>query len=100
MRPLDLAIQMWRARTNVDVPDVLRLQVPMKLGLEFGAVVGLHDEDTKRQASEDVIDEADRGGLVARIEDLEDADACAVVDGRELIETFPAAGNALEELHI
>ena len=38
--------------------------------------------------------------LVARVEDLEHADARAVVDGRELVEALPAARNALEELHI
>jgi hypothetical protein len=29
VRPLDLAIQVRRARTDVEVPDVLRLQMPM-----------------------------------------------------------------------
>ena len=98
--PFDLAIQMRGSRTDVDVSDVLRLQMPMKLGLEFGAVVGLYDEDPKRQASEDVVNEADRRGLVAGVEYLEDSDAGAVVDGRELVEAFPAAGNTLEKLHV
>jgi len=36
VRPLDLALQVRGSRTDVDVSDVLRLQMPMKLGLEFG----------------------------------------------------------------
>jgi len=38
--------------------------------------------------------------LVASIADLEDADAGAIIDGRELIEARARAGNALEELHV
>jgi len=60
----------------------------MKLGSKFGAVVGLHDEDTKRQTLEDIVDEADGRGLVAGAEDLEDADAGAVVDGCERVEAL------------
>jgi hypothetical protein len=42
-----LAIEVWRSRPNVDVPDVLRLEVPMKLRLELGAVISLHDVDAE-----------------------------------------------------
>src|SRR6185369_5074680 len=44
--------------------------------------------------------EPDRRALVASIADLEDADAGAIIDGRELIEARARAWNALEELHV
>src|SRR5215831_12737726 len=91
---------MRRSRPDVHMADVLRLEVPVKLGLEFGAVVGLHDQDSERQASEDIVDEADGRGLVAGIEDFEHADTRAIVDGRELVEAFPAAWNPLQKLHV
>ena len=57
VRPLDFAIQVRRARTDVDVADVPRLEVPVELGLELGAVVGLDDVHTKRQPPHDLIGE-------------------------------------------
>jgi len=55
---------------------------------------------TERSPAEHVIDGANRRALIARIVDLEHADARAVVDHRELIEPFPCARNALEEFHV
>ena len=71
-----------------------------KLGLELGAVVGLHDVHAERQPPQDVVDEADRRALVAGVVDLEHANARAVVDGRELIEALSGARDPLEELHV
>jgi len=39
--------QVWRSRPNVDVPDVVRLEVPMELRLELGPVIRLHDVDAE-----------------------------------------------------
>jgi hypothetical protein len=38
-----LAIQVGHPRPDVDVTKVERLEMPVKLGLEFGAVVSLND---------------------------------------------------------
>ena len=57
MGALDLAIEMRGARANVHVSDVEAFQVPMKLRLEFGAVVRLHGQDAKREPMADFVDE-------------------------------------------
>jgi hypothetical protein len=72
----------------------------MELRLELGAVVGLHDVNAKRQALSHFVDESNGGALVARIVDLEDADAGAVINGRELIQPFARARDPLEELDV
>ncbi len=56
--------------------------------------------DTAKDCRWPPLDEADGRGLIARVEDFEDADACAIVDSRELVETLPATGNPLEKLHV
>ena len=64
------------------------------------AVVRLNDVDAERQAPTDVGDKAHGAALVAHVVHRQDPNARAVVDGGELIETRPRAGNALEKLHI
>ena len=86
MGSLDLAVQVWRPRPDVDVADVERFEMPVEVGLEFGAIVGLNDVDAERQPPEDVIDECDRRPLIAGVEDLQHANAGAIVDRRELVE--------------
>jgi len=82
------------------VADVVRLEMPMELRLELGSVVSLHDVNAKRQALPDLIDEPDRRPLVACIVDLEDANAGAVIYGRELIQPFARARDPFKELHV
>ena len=65
--------------------DVLLLDMPMDVGLEFAAFVRLHDRDPKRPAPANLVNEPDRRALVAGVVHLEDANPGAVVDGRELI---------------
>ena len=86
MGSLDLAIQVWGPRPDVDVADVTLFEMPVKVGLEFGAIVGLHDVDAEGQAAEDVVDECDRRALIAGVEDFQHANAGAIVDGGELVE--------------
>jgi hypothetical protein len=74
--------------------------MPVKARLELGAIIGLYDVDAEGSSAKDVVDKSDRGCLIARIVDLEHANAGAVVNGGELEESFPCAGNSLEELHI
>src|SRR5688572_25095066 len=84
VRALDFAVQPRRSWSDVHVANVLRLEMPVEFGLEFGAVVSLDDEHSKRQATEHFVDEPDGGALVARIVDLQDPNASAIVNGREL----------------
>jgi hypothetical protein len=58
---------MWPPRADVDVTDVELLEMPMEMGLEFGAIVRLYDVDAEGQAPKDVIDEFDGCALIARI---------------------------------
>ena len=60
--------------------------MPVKLRLELDAVVGLHHVHPKRQAGHDVVHEENGRALIERVVDLQDANAGAIVDGRELIE--------------
>src|SRR5262249_29259059 len=100
MRPFDLAVEVGRTRTDVNVPDVLRLQMKVETGLKFRAIVGLNDEDAERQPANDLVSEANGRGLRARVVDLEYPNSGAIIDGRELVEPLPAPGDALEELHV
>jgi len=84
VRPLDLAIQLRRARLDVGMPDALVLDMPVEPGLELVAVVGADLPDPKREGFDDVVDEVDGICLVVSFVDPEGADACRVVDGGEL----------------
>jgi hypothetical protein len=44
-----------------------RLDVPVKVRLELGAVVGLDDEDPERETTNDLVDEVDGSGLGAGV---------------------------------
>jgi hypothetical protein len=48
MRPFDLAIEARCSGSDVNVVNVEILQVPVKLGLELGSVVGLNHVNAKR----------------------------------------------------
>jgi hypothetical protein len=82
------------------MPDVSTLKMPMELRLEFCAVVGLHDMHPKWQTPQHLVDELDGRALVARVEDLEDPNPRAIVNGCELKQSPACAGNPLEELHV
>ena len=100
MRSLDLAVEMRRPWADVDVPDVQALEMPMKARLELRPVVGLHDVNPEREPAHDIVHELDGRPLVAGVEDLQHADARAVIDRRELVEPRARARNPLEKLHI
>jgi hypothetical protein len=80
--------------------DVLLLQVPMKVGLELGAVAGLYDKYPEGKPSNDFVHEANSGLLVADVVDLEHTNARAVVDRCELIKPLSGSGNPLKEFHV
>jgi hypothetical protein len=83
-----------------DVPDVVRLEVPMELRLELGAVIRLHDVDAEGYAPKYCIDELAGRALGARVVYLQDANPGAVVDGGELIQPSVRSRDSLQELHI
>ncbi len=101
LRPLDLAVEPRRPWPDVDVSDLQRLEVPVKVRLEFGAIVRLHDEDPERETSE-----ARRSMKLIAVAWLHASytfsytNPSAIVDRRELIEPLPRAGNPLEELDV
>jgi hypothetical protein len=100
VRSLDLTVQAGCARANVNMPDVAGLDVPMKLRLELGAVIGLNDVDAERQSAHHLVNELDRRALIARVEDLEDPDPRAIVNRGELKQPSACPGDALEELDV
>ena len=75
--------------------DVERFDMPMKLGLKLGAIVGLDDVHTEREPSQDLVDKPDRRALVTRVVDLEDANARAIVNSGELIQPLLRARDPL-----
>src|SRR5688572_25295440 len=79
VRALDLAVWVGRSRADVDVANIQALEVPVEMRPELSAVIGLDHGHTERQAPQHLLDEADGGGLVARIVNLEHADPDAVV---------------------
>src|SRR5262245_12532461 len=100
MGSFDLPVEMWSPRPDVYVADVAGFEMPVEMGLEFGAVVGLNDVDAEGQSPEDVVDECDGCPLRAGVVDLEHANAGAIVDRRELVKPPTRAGNPLEKLDV
>jgi hypothetical protein len=91
MRPLHLAIETRGARANVDVPNIEALEVPVELGLELGAVIGLHDMHAKRQPADDLVDDSS-SPLRLRPNSLKRRAECVTLDLRIHKQTNPAIG--------
>ncbi len=69
VRPLDLAVAMWRPGLEVDVPDALIGQVPVEEGLELMPPVGADRVDAEGEAPDEVVGKPDRVRLrVPRVE--------------------------------
>src|SRR6516164_5563899 len=100
VRSFDLAVEVRRPGPDIHVPDVELLEMPVELRLKFGAAVGLHDVDPKRESTPHLVNELDGRALIAPVIDLQHANSGAIVDGGELIEPPPRAGDALQELHV
>jgi hypothetical protein len=66
---LDLAVEQRRRRLDVDVLNAAVQDVPVELGLELGAVVGLDAQDVERQLLKDVVDELHSGLLAQAVVD-------------------------------
>src|SRR6476620_12395223 len=100
MGSFDLPVEMGSPRPDVHVADVAGFEMPVEMGLEFGAVVGLNDVDAEGQPSEDLANKFDRRPLIAGVVDLQHADPGAIVDRRKLVEPPTRAGNPLEKLDV
>jgi hypothetical protein len=72
----------------------------VEVGLKLRAVVRLDYEHSEREPPDDFVHKADSRLLVAHIVDLKHTDAGAVIDGGELIETFPRACDPLQEFYV
>lgn len=72
----------------------------MKAGLEFGAVVSLDKVDLEGQLLEDGVEKPDCGLLVEAVEDLENAEPGAVIDGGVLVVLLAHALDRLDELDV
>jgi hypothetical protein len=55
MGSLDLAVQVWCPRPDVDVADVERFQMPVEMGLKFGAIVAGVEDFQHANAAGDLI---------------------------------------------
>jgi hypothetical protein len=74
--------------------------VVVEARLELGPVVGLDRLDPERQPGQDLVEEPDRGRLVAAVVGAQDADPVAVVDGRVLVVLLAGAGQRRDELDL
>ena len=72
----------------------------VELRLKFCPVVGLNHVHAEWEAPQDVVGELHRRALVARVIDLENSNARAIVDRGELVEPFTRARETLQELHV
>ena len=57
MGAFHLAVELWRARLDVDVANALVFDVPVKLGLEFVPAVGSDALHTKRDFFKHILNE-------------------------------------------
>lgn len=101
VRSLHLAVQPRCSGLDVDVADASVEDVPVELGLELGAVVGLDLFDLEWELLQDVVEELDRGGLVVARVDPQHSQAGAVVDRGVLVVLLrSSSSDGLDELHV
>jgi hypothetical protein len=74
--------------------------MPVEPCLTLGAVVSLDDPYTEWEPTGDVVDETDGRALIAGVVNLQHPKTCAVIDGRELIETLLRVWDPLKQLHV
>ena len=88
---------MWRPRPDVDVADVEGFEMPVKVRLELGAIVGLNDKDAEGESPEDVVNEGAWPCADYTRVDLQHANTGAIVDGGGLIELLRARPQCARE---
>ena len=92
-RPCHSSAVFWGA--NAHVADVRGVQHASETGTGIRPVVGLDHVHAEREESHDVVEKADPARGDAGVE-LQDADPCAVIDRRELIQSLPRCGDRLD----
>ena len=80
MGALHLTVQSRCSRFDVGVANASILQVPVKFGLEFVAVIGANGIDPERELGNDVIHEVDRILLRMPLINLQGANASRIID--------------------
>lgn len=101
VRPLDFAVELWRASLDVGVSNALVLYMPMEFCLEFMAIVSSNFANTERKLLNDVVNEVDRVCLRVFVVDLKCPDTCCIVDCCVLepadhLAAFPLKGQELD----
>ena len=81
VRPLDLAIQMWRSWLDIDMPNAEILTMPVEFGLELVAIIGLDSVNSEWKSLADVVNELDGVFLRMPIINLQGPGARGVIDG-------------------
>ena len=75
VRAFNFAVQVWRARSDVDVADTPVEQVPVEARLEFRTVVRLDRDHLEGELLEHIVGELDGGLLVQALVDAKDDEA-------------------------
>ena len=85
MSPLDLPIQLWRSRLDVDVFHARVGDMPVEECLELVDAVASDGANSEGELLHDVVDEVDGVGLRVALVDLQRTNPSRVVDRRVLI---------------
>ena len=85
MGSLDLAVELRRARFNINMSDSLVFNMPVEVSLPFMASIRPDCVNAERKLLDDVVDEINGTLLVVLLVDLKRTDPSGVIDGRVLI---------------
>ena len=96
VRSLDLPIELWCSRLDVDVVHALVRDVPVEESLELVAAVRADRLDPERELLDHVVDEVDCVGLRMALVDLQRPNACGIIDRRVLVAPNRAASFPLQ----
>jgi hypothetical protein len=84
VRSFHFSIASGGAWFDIDMLDAQILDVPVKAGLEFMAIIGAYGVDSKGEARAHLVNELDGGVLVMSIIDLQGANAGGIIHRRVL----------------
>ena len=73
--PLNLSVELRRARFDIDLADALVLDVPVVFGLKLATVIGSDFTDAEGKIFNDIVHEKDGTDLGMALVDFEGADA-------------------------
>jgi hypothetical protein len=84
MRSLHLAVEVGRARFDINMPDPFVFDMPVKLCLEFVAPIGTDGVYSKWEFFDHIIDKRYGILLIMELVDLQRSYPCSVINGRVL----------------